>query len=411
MTAVSPPVKRVPPDTAAKDNAAILLWTSADILAAQHRLRLARRYQHRFERLDLEFTNLSQARARLAKQKDRETAHLLIEYVQVMAPYLQQRHLDNELLQWCQDGLLACRQLHQNPAWLLLRRGGAQNRLGQWEDARESFVAATEASEDDDTQLYAKATLELGRLLLNQGDYERALVLLAEAEELLGDPSRYELLAIARSEVAAYHLNRSELDEALALYEEVDQLRRQAGANQSSDHTLMMLGVVYRKKKNYDRAVDYLQQLLARGEAQGNQGAIAPAAHHLAWTYLNMGEFAKARYYCGRAMALYEEMDDPRGVSDGHEQLGLILLAESRCKQAIVHLNKSLKMRERLGNQHGVASSLRRLALAYWQMGQWLVAAREMGASLKIYWQIGVLSRQRFFNIWREFFGWGTKRR
>jgi tetratricopeptide (TPR) repeat protein len=398
-------------DIVTKDSAAISLWNAADILAAQHRLRLARHYQHQFERLDLEFTNLSQARTKLSNQKHRETAHLLIEYLQVMTPYLRKRGLDRELLQWCEDSLLACRLLQQNPGWILLHRGGAQNRLGQWEDAKESFIAATEASENYDTHLYAKATLELGRLLLNQGYYKRALTLLAEAEGLLDAPSQYESRVIAKSEVAAYHLNRGELDKALALYKEADQLRRQAGANQSSDHTLMMLGVVYRKKGNHDLAIDYLQKLLARGETQGNQGAVAPAAHHLAWTYLNMGELAEARYYCGQAMALYEEMDDPRGVSDGYEQLGLILLTEGHYEDAVAHLGTSLRMREQLGNQQGAASSLRRLALARWQMGERLSAAREMRASLKIYWQIGVLSRQRLFKIWREFFKWWTERR
>lgn len=392
------------------DNSTLLLWKSANNLAAQHRLQIARRYQSQFERLDQEYANLSQSRASLVDRHDEVSAQLLIEYVQIMAPYLQQRGLDRNLLQWCQDGLLACQQLHQNPGWLLLCRGGAQNRLGQWEEAKDSFSAATEASRGYDTQLYAKATLELGRLLLNQGHYDQALVLLAEAEDLLDDPSNYELLAIARSEVAAYHLNRGELDQALALYEEADQLRRRAGATQASDHILMMLGVVYRKKGIYEYAIDYLQQLLARGEMQGNQSAVATAVHHLAWVYLNMEELSQARHYCGKAMALYEEMDDPRGVSDAHEQLSLIFLAEGRYKEAIVHLDESLKMRRQLGNQHGVASSLRHLALVHWQMGQWLVAAKEMGTSLKIYWQIGVLSRRRFFNVWREFFEWWYRR-
>jgi tetratricopeptide (TPR) repeat protein len=292
-----------------------------------------------------------------------------------------------------------------------LHRGGALNRLGRWEEAKDSFQAAVEASRDQKSQLYAEATLELGRLLLNQGNYQQALRLLDEAKERLTDPSNFELLAITQSEVAAYHLNRGELNQALALYEEADQLRRRAEATQTSDHILMMLGVVHRKRGSYELAIDYLEQLLSRGETEGNPGAIAPAAHHLAWTYLNLGELAQARYYCGRAMSLYEDMDDPRGVSDAHEQLGLILLAEVHDKEAVEHLKISFVMRTDLGNQQGAASSLRHLALAHWQTGQWLVAAREMVASLKIYWQIGVLSRYRMFNIWREFFEWRQRRR
>jgi hypothetical protein len=81
------------------------------------------------------------------------------------------------------------------------------------------------------------------------------LATLTIAEALLSARADTEGVATARSEVAAYYLNHGEFDKALLQHLEVDDLRRQNGAVESSDHTLTMLDVVYRMKREYDKAV------------------------------------------------------------------------------------------------------------------------------------------------------------
>src|SRR5207248_10378069 len=136
-----------------------------------------------------------------------------------------------------------------------------------------------------------------------------------------------EQLMTIRAERAAYHLNRGDLDKALSLYLEIERRRQSAGVLEPSDHLLLMLGVVYRKKKDYERAAEYLQRLLERGEEQQSRSTMATAAHHLAWVYLSQGDLHQARSLCGRAIVLYEEIGDERGLSDAYEQLGCIVLA------------------------------------------------------------------------------------
>ncbi len=394
----------------ALDNQAVRYWESAHRLAAEHRLYLARRYQHQYERLDDEFANLRASQSWLVNQGSEEAARFLT-YIEILAPYLRQRSFNAELWQWCEAGLWACERLQQNSGWLLLLRSEAQNMLGQWNETIASIQAAIKVSEGEDPSTYAQAVLALGRLQLNQGDYKVALGTLARAETLLSEQSDYEGLASVRSEIAAYHLNRGELDKALSLYLEVDQLRRQAGAVEASDHTLMMLGVVYRKKGDYEKAIMYLQRLLERGETQRNRGAIAAAAHHLAWVYLNRGELAQARHLCGRAIVLYEEIGDTRGTSDACEQLGLITLAEKQGKEALSHLERSLVIRRQLGNQHGAASSLRRLAIAHLRMGHPVAAVRYLWQSLTTYWRLGMLNRQRLAVTLHELLDWTVGQR
>jgi tetratricopeptide (TPR) repeat protein len=386
-------------------------WESAHRLAAQRRLELARRYQDQLDRLDAEFPNLRASRSWLTTQSNGEIAQLLVAYVKVLAPYLRQRGLNAELLEWCGDGLQACERLRQNQGWLVLLCSEAQNALGRWAETMASIQAAIEASRGEDPTNYARAILALGRLQLNQGDYQVALKTLTEAETLLSKGSDYEGLATAHSEIAAYHLNRRELDKALTLYLEVDQLRRQAGATEASDHTLLMLGVVYRKKRDYEQAAVYLVQLLERGEARGNWGATATAAHHLAWVRLNQRDLAQAQRLCGRALGLYEEIGDPRGASDAYEQLGLIVLAEGGVKEAVSHLERSLTMRRQLGNQEGAASSLRHLAVAHLRLGHLITALGYLQQSLAIYQRLGVLSHQRLAAILWELLDWTVGRK
>ncbi len=393
---------------AGRENQVVRHWESAYRLAAEHRLKLACRYQDQYEKLDTEFPNLRASRSWLTTQSNGETAQLLVAYVKILAPYLRQRGF---LLRWCEDGLQACERLHQSAGWLLLLRSEAQNTLGQWAETMTSIQAAIETSRGKDPRTNARAILALGCLQLNQGDYQVALQTLAEAETLLSEGSDYEGLATVRSEIAAYHLNRRELDKALTLYLEVDQLRRRAGATEASDHTLLMLGVVHRKKRDYEQAAAYLGQLLERSEVRGNRDAIATAAHHLAWVCLNQRDLAQAWRLCGRALGLYEEIGDPRGASDVYEQLGLIVLAEGGVKEAISHLERSLTTRRQLGNQEGAASSLRHLAVAHLRSGRLITALGYLRQSLAIYRRLGVLSRQRLVAILWELLDWTVGRR
>jgi tetratricopeptide (TPR) repeat protein len=234
---------------------------------------------------------------------------------------------------------------------------------------------------------------------------------MSTAETCLAQTGDDEQVMTVRAEMVAYHLNRGDLDKALSLYLEIDRQRQYAGAPEPSDHTLLMLGVVYRKKKDYERAAEYLQWLLERGEVQRSRGITATAAHHLAWVYLSQGDLRQARSLCGRALVLYEEIGDERGLSDAYEQLGCIVLAAGRGGEAVPHLQRSLIMRRQLHNQQGQASSLRHLAIAYLTLGHLGAAFRYMGQSLLIYHRLGVLSRQRMVSMLRELLTWTVGQR
>jgi hypothetical protein len=242
----------------------------------------------------------------------------------------------------------------------------------------------------------------LGRFQLNRGDYSTALETLSKAEGLAEDLSDWEGMASVKSEVAAYFLNRNELQRALALYQEAEALRRRFDLGGPSDHTLLMLGVVQRRLRHYPEAIKALTDLQRRGREQKNLSAEATASHHLAWVYFEQKEVDRARNLGMCAKALYEEIRDPRGSADADEQLGWIALTEKDFVSAQRYLERSLSVRQQLGNQQGIASSLCRLAKLSLSQGDCGLGLKRLGHSLALYWRLGALSYQRILSIARK---------
>lgn len=358
------------------------------------------------ELLDLEFQQIQQARRWLVEDRSRESAQLLHALIKSIAPYLKHRALYHDLLATCRDALEVSEESSATVGWLLLLRHEAQFALGNWDEAHLDVVAALEASESVDPPTHARALLALGHLQLNRGDYRSALKTLAEAEHMLLEAKDLDGVADAKAEVAAYYLNRNEWDKALRLYQEVDELRRRMDPSGPSDHTLLMLGVVHRGRGNHDRAVEYLSELRERGEYQRNPAAYATATHHLAWAKLTRGNIAEARRLGEEAKRRYQEFDDLRGMSDSDELLGMIALAEGDMAKAHSSLDRSFRVRVQIGNQHGAASSLRRLSVLQFHRGNPLKASEYLIRSLVLYFQLGVLGVRRLFHIARDMWHW-----
>ena len=175
------------------------------------------------------------------------------------------------------------------------------------------------------------------------------------------------------------------------------------GGKESSDNILLMLGVIYRQKRVFDKAIDYLSELCQRGEMQNNMSNLATGSHHLAWAYFEMGNLEQARRLCGKALDLYKALHDPRGLSDGYEQLGAILTEEGKLKEAINSLEQSIQVRQQLGNDPGSISSQRRLALAYMLEGKQKLAIQLSIQVVRRYIQLGILSPQRVAALAKDF--------
>ena len=366
-------------------------------------LQFAQSHQNDFDAIDQESANFQLVRRWLFDQNDMRAAESLIALIKVLTAYLHRPELAAELLTYCQGGLQACKHIDLNPGWLYLLRYEAHNFLGEWNRALADAETAIRVAHGTDPTSHAKAMLAWGCLQFNRGNYPVALDTLTQAEPLLTAINDLEGVATVRAQFAAYHLNRGELNQALASYLEVDRLRRQIDPTGPSNHTLLMLGVVYRNMGDFETGAEYLKRLLERGEATKNPGVIATASHHLAWLRLRQQNMAEARRLAAQAKQLYLKINDPRGASDTDEQLGLIAILDKDIDAAETHLKHSLTVRQELGNQQGAANSLGLLADVYARKGQIWLGVYYMWHSWRLYYRLGVLTRQQILKKARQF--------
>ncbi len=363
-----------------------------------------------FDRLDVEFPQVARAINSLAGPNSSDQAGQFLDFLQALSPYLQARQMNRLLLDYCQSGLQAALCLGANSGWLYLLIHQAYWVLSEWQTALPAVQMAIKLTKDVVPSVHARALLALGSAQLNQGQYRTALKTLAKAEKQLAVLSDYAGVAACKGEVAAYYLNRSDYAKALALFQELADYERRTDPDGPSTHTAFMLGVTYRRVKKYKLSIQELCELIRRSEERRDRTTVATATHHLAWTLFECGRIDEAEPLGRQAKEWYDRNEDPRGSSDAHEQLGVFALARHDLASAQEYLERSLSVRQQIGNWHGAASSLRRLAKLHWVQREYFQALGFLRKSIALYYRLEVLSHQRLFNIFTELLHWNMRK-
>ncbi len=138
----------------------------------------------------------------------------------------------------------------------------------------------------------------------------------------------------------------------------------------------------------------------------GSRLVVAWIDHHKAYVFLNQGQHELAQALAEKSIkeAYTEERDDM--IGDFHEQLGLIKLGKGQIDEAIDSLQLSLFFRQKIGNNHGIASSHKHLSLAYLKSKQYIKAYQYIKQCLTIFYKLKVLNFTRLYRIGYLFFNW-----
>jgi class 3 adenylate cyclase/tetratricopeptide (TPR) repeat protein len=224
--------------------------------------------------------------------------------------------------------------------------GDVQDLIGNYEASRRAFGAARKRL-DTEPRLCAELLRKEGRVLEREGRYtqalrayRRGLTLLEEDEDnALTTGNRAALLAASGS--ARYRQGR--LRDAARLAE----------------------------------------QAVADAEASENRPALA---HALKLLELCLGELGDPAFqqYRGRALPIYEELDDQVGLADELNNLGTFALAEGRLPTAIKMYELSRRARERAGDVVGEATAVANLGEMMLEQGRFAEARPPLERALRV---------------------------
>jgi tetratricopeptide (TPR) repeat protein len=112
-------------------------------------------------------------------------------------------------------------------------------------------------------------------------------------------------------------------------------------------------------------------------------------ANDLGLLYYDKGERDKAIKYLQRSLAIKEKVGDEYGMSTTFNNLGLVYKAKGEWDKAIDYFQRSLAIREKVGDEHGMSTTFNNLGSVYKARGEWDKAIEYYQRSLAIREKVG----------------------
>lgn len=281
---------------------------------------------------------------------------------------LEQEHNNiRAVMNWALEDL-------ESRAGIVLRLGAALWRFwaarGYLSESRHWLETALAADPESDgreqaateKEIRAKAFNAAGILARDQGDYERATMLLTQSLALQRELKDTPGIASALNTLGTVQANLGNYATALTFHEETLGLRRELNDQRGVAISLSNLGALREALGDYPQSIALYQEALGLLHQLGDKRTIARVLHNLGHTMLVQGDLEQARRWIEESLNLRRELSDKPGTADS-----LILLAEvtemqSRLEQALELYKESLRLLQEIGDTLNIAACLEGIA-------------------------------------------------
>jgi tetratricopeptide (TPR) repeat protein len=156
-----------------------------------------------------------------------------------------------------------------------------------------------------------------------------------------------------------------------------DDARRRIDALHNHGDVLLLLG-------RTDEALGAFREMHAIAFKLGLRAKGGAAHNRIGRVYRDTGSLDLARDHLETALALFESVNDSRGVAASHDDIGKLLWMRGEYEAALGELKKALDMRKEHGDGRSIALSLNNIGLVWRDHGQQAQAREALEAALKI---------------------------
>jgi signal transduction histidine kinase/DNA-binding response OmpR family regulator len=257
---------------------------------------------------------------------------------------------------------------------------------------REAYTYLREAieyaEETGSNAALAKLYFTAGQLFLNNHvNKDIALEYMQEAQILFRELNDLQYLNWARLSVGDWHLKTGNDSLALRIYKEVS-LELDSGNHSTLSQTDYRIGMVFKKRNNYDSALVYLQKSIDGMCMVCPEIQIHKSLIEAGLTYLIIDDAPQAFAYLNRARRIAEESQSGMEMVKSAEALAKYYLSIQKPDSAIYFLNDAYKLAGELGLIKSIKSTAEQLSDIYYSRREFqtssdfLTIANQMNDSL-----------------------------
>lgn len=247
----------------------------------------------------------------------------------------------------------------------------ALERLGRFDQAQDAIKLWQERTKNPESLIDLQ--IVRGRVLLRQGNFNKALAVLEEAV------SRAEAQSYLRGMGEAYQtqanvlwaLGRSE--QALMLGRQALTIFRQMGDPQLQAQAHMAIAGASHYMGRFYEAIEHSRRAAHLFESLGNEYGMAVAYSNLGESYQQLYDMENALKYHQKA---YEISGPQRANADLIRNLGVDMIGVGRVEEGLMYLNQALEKSRTDGERDLFFQALHSLASAHLALGNILEARR-----------------------------------
>ncbi|GBD91612.1 non-motile and phage-resistance protein [bacterium BMS3Abin04] len=149
------------------------------------------------------------------------------------------------------------------------------------------------------------------------------------------------------------------------------------------------LGVVYRNKGQYIKALTYYNDALKLAQILKDSAEIAYSYNNIGGIYRILGNGILALENTLKALKYFESQKNESGIAFSTINLGIIYFNEKDYVNALKYLKYTLKIREKLGYKKGIALTLNQIAIVYYALKKYNKSLQYYNELSKLYKKIG----------------------
>ncbi|MBI3189738.1 MAG: tetratricopeptide repeat protein [Ignavibacteriales bacterium] len=225
----------------------------------------------------------------------------------------------------------------------------SRNTLGLFNQQRER--AAT---------IHATANIHLAR-----GNLDEAMKLYQQLQEIYKGLGELLGEAIIINEMGKIYEIRGKLDVALGMYEQSLTIAQQLGDGTQTSAALHNIANIHTTRGNWDNAMKLYQQSLKIGNDLGELKHEATTLHSMANIHTMRGDWDDAMELYQQALRIQESLNDLQGKSITLTNMAQIYIRRGNLDEAMELYQLALRVQESLGDLRGKSATLHHMGLIF----------------------------------------------
>ncbi len=149
-------------------------------------------------------------------------------------------------------------------------------------------------------------------------------------------------------------------------------------------HTLVGIGSIYKKQKQWNQAQSTYEKALEILEDLDDQNAVGAALSNLGDVFVEIKDYSRAEDFYHRALAISIRLNQDYHVADDYDDLGNMFGFQEKYPQALTEYFKALPIRRKNGNPMSTAQTLLNIGVAYVKMKRFESAERYLAEGLQL---------------------------